>query len=80
MELHDKNIMILKNGISCLISINGTIVKSNNNKDITYRKKSKIIMQGKDEKKFVSETLSINGKWLYYDPLSGFWKTNCGCF
>lgn len=79
MELHDKNIIILKHGLNCLISINGCIAK-HNREDIRYRKRSRIIMQGRSQTKQISETLKIDGKRLYYDPTSGFWKTNCRCF
>ncbi len=72
MNLNDKNILVVKNGDHSLISLDGNIIRYDN-QEVIYRKRTLIKKTGGSISKSVKEAVKIGNKAVHYNALSGFW-------
>ena len=72
MNLNDKNILVVKNGDHSLISLDGNIIRYDE-QEVIYRKRTLIKKIGGCTTKSVKEALQMGNKAIHYNALSGFW-------
>ncbi len=72
MDLTDKNLIVVKNGEDCFISVNGRIAEQNK-KPLIYKRRRKYVKEGTLVLNKSFELLKIENEIIFYNTNTGYW-------